>query len=288
MLAVVAAHTGREQDVRENARAAIELAKRYDSPRLPDWAVIALGFLEVSLGRHEQALQVLGPLIERLPREPGTEIISAAYLPDAVEALVSLGHHDRALPLIEALESNGRLLDRPWMLATAARCRSLWLATRGDVSGAVARIEEALRHHDRLPMPFERARTLLLAGQLRRRQRKREAARTALAEAVRIFADLGAPLWAERARAELARTFKGRSGLLGLTASEQRVAELAAEGLTTKDIAVALFVSPKTVESNLTRIYRKLRIRTRAELGRLISDAAARELGSHQPARTRR
>ncbi|WP_277226426.1 helix-turn-helix domain-containing protein [Mycolicibacterium hassiacum] len=58
--------------------------------------------------------------------------------------------------------------------------------------------------------------------------------------------------------------------------------------MTTKDIAVALFVSPKTVESNLTRIYRKLRIRTRAELGRLISDAAARELGSHQPARTRR
>jgi DNA-binding NarL/FixJ family response regulator len=125
-----------------------------------------------------------------------------------------------------------------------------------------------MAHHDRLPMPFERARTQLLLGQLQRRQRRREAAAATLRDALATFERLDTPLWAQRAKALLARAEAqpSRAGLL--TASEHRVAELAASGMTNRDVAAALFISVKTVEVNLTRIYRKLDIHSRAELGR--------------------
>jgi DNA-binding NarL/FixJ family response regulator len=83
------------------------------------------------------------------------------------------------------------------------------------------------------------------------------------------FEELGTPLWAERARVELNRA-SGMRTRAELTASEQRVAELAATGITNREMAAALFISPKTVEANLSRIYRKLNIRSRAELGRIM------------------
>ena len=91
---------------------------------------------------------------------------------------------------------------------------------------------------------------------------------------------VGTPLWADRARAELARVKVAPTRDLALTPSERRVAELAASGMTNRDVAAALFISPKTVEANLARIYRKLGIQTRAELGRLIRD---RRIGDHSP-----
>jgi DNA-binding CsgD family transcriptional regulator len=270
--AVVNAHTGREAETRTAAVAAVELAHRCGSPRLADWASMSLGFLELSLGNYAEALVSLEPLIARFDQVPGTEIVTSGYVPDAVEALVSLGRHTEAEPMIDALEANGRFLDRPWMLAAGARCRSMWLAAQGDIDGAVASAEAALAHHDRLPMPFERARTLLLLGQLQRRQRKKENARTMLREALTTFEGLGSRLWAQRARAKLNRSSSAPARGLGLTPSEQRVAELAASGRTTRDVAAALFISPKTVESNLARVYRKLGIKSRAELGRLMGE----------------
>lgn len=272
MQAVVSAYTGREAETRTAAATAIELAQRCGAPRLADWASISLGFLEVSVGNHAAAITALTPMITELDRMPCTEIVTAGYVPDAVEALVSLGRHAEAEPMINAIEVNGRWLDRPWMLAIGARCRSMWLAAQGNIAGALVMAEAALAHHDRLPMPFERARTLLLIGQLQRRQRKKESARIALRDALATFEELGSQLWAERARAELTRSRGAPARALGLTASEQRVAELAATGMTTRDVAAALFISPKTVESNLARVYRKLGIKSRAELGRLMSD----------------
>jgi DNA-binding NarL/FixJ family response regulator len=143
-------------------------------------------------------------------------------------------------------------------------------AARGDVTGARTSVELALAEHQRLPMPFERARTLLLAGQLQRRQRRRDAAGAALREARDVFLQLGTTVWAERAETELARALSSRGRDPGLTATEERVADLAVSGLTNRDIAAALFVSPKTVEVNLSRIYRKLSIRSRAELYRAL------------------
>jgi DNA-binding NarL/FixJ family response regulator len=128
-----------------------------------------------------------------------------------------------------------------------------------------------MAQHDRVPMPFERARTQLLLGQLQRRQRKRQAAAASLREALDTFERLNTPLWADRARTDLARTTT-RSGIAALTPSEQRVAELAATGMTNRAVAAELFISPKTVDTNLSRIYRKLGIHSRAELGRWVSN----------------
>jgi DNA-binding NarL/FixJ family response regulator len=142
------------------------------------------------------------------------------------------------------------------------------LAAQGDVDAAGTLAARALREHDRLSMPFERARTLLLLGQIQRRQRRKEPASASLQEALGIFERLHAPLWADRARAELARANVGPRQSGQLTPSEQRVAELAASGMRNRDVATELFISPKTVEANLARIYRKLGIKSRAELGR--------------------
>lgn len=155
-------------------------------------------------------------------------------------------------------------------MASGGRCRSLLLAARGDTGSATEAAERALVAHQQLPMPFEQARTQLVLGKLLRRQRQRESAAVAVRQSLEVFIRLGTPLWAERAREELTRTEMGAAGAAALTASEQRVAELAATGKTNRDVAAALFISPKTVEANLARVYRKLGIRSRAELGRHI------------------
>jgi DNA-binding CsgD family transcriptional regulator len=266
--AAVAAYTGNERDARAYALAAIEPARRCGSPALADWPITILGFLDVSLGNHVEALNTLQQLVFRLDQMRGTEIIKAPFIPDAVEAMIALGRLDEAEPLIERLEREGRRLDRSWMLAVGARCRSMWLAARGEVGAAFDTARQAMVEHERLPMPFERSRTQLLLGQLQRRQRHKEAAAATLGEALRAFEEMGTPLWAERARAELARTNVSPSQDTRLTPSEQKVAELVAAGMTNRDIGAALFISPKTVEHNLSRIYRKLGIRSRAELGR--------------------
>ena len=196
----------------------------------------------------------------------GTEIIAASFVPDAVEAMIQLGHLDEAEPLIDTLQRNGERLDRPWMLAVGMRCRAMLQAAHGDLNTATATAELAMAQHQRLPMPFERARTQLLLGQLQRRQRHRDAATATLREAQHTFQQLGTTLWAAARRTELTRGTSGRRRAEGLTPSEQRVAELAVSGLTNRDIAATLFISPKTVEVNLSRIYRKLNIRSRVEL----------------------
>jgi DNA-binding NarL/FixJ family response regulator len=122
-------------------------------------------------------------------------------------------------------------------------------------------------------MPFERARTQLLLGQLQRRQRLKQVAAQTFGEALSEFERMGASLWADRARAELDRTKGGPSRSSILTPTEQRIAELATSGMTNRDVAAALFVSLKTVEANLTQIYRKLGIRSRAQLAQKLRSA---------------
>jgi DNA-binding CsgD family transcriptional regulator len=155
----------------------------------------------------------------------------------------------------------------PWSLATGARCRGLLLSARGELAIAELALEDALVEHERLPMPFELGRTLLALGLLQRRRNERRRSHESLEQARAIFANLGAPLWVARAEREL-RPLGGRpTSRLTLTPAEQRVAELAASGLTNRQVAAALFISPKTVESSLARVYRKLEIHSRAELG---------------------
>jgi DNA-binding CsgD family transcriptional regulator len=268
---LVAAYTGHEVEARADAHAAIEAADRFGAPLLAEWPRMTLGFLDVSVGDHERALDDLRPLIADFGRLCSMEIIKAWFVPDAVEAMVAVGRLDEAEPMVAALESHGSRLDRTWMLAIGARCRAMLMAAQGDVDGAERMVRKAIAEHARLPMPFERARTLLLLGQLQRRKRQKQGAAATLGEALQVFQELGTPLWGARVSAELERTNVTPMRTLELTPSERRVAELAAEGLTNRDVAGKLFVSTKTVEANLTQIYRKLGIHSRAELGRLMS-----------------
>jgi ATP/maltotriose-dependent transcriptional regulator MalT len=275
MHAFVAAYTGDEGRARENAAAAYAASQRCGAEVLGRWPVECLGFLEVSLGDYGAALTTLAPLLSAVEASPSaTEISVAGFVPDAVEALIGVGRPDDAVPLVDALERNGARLDRPWMLATGARSRAMLLAARGDLKAAVVAVEAAMAEHERLPMPFERARTQLIVGELQRRQRGRENAAATLRSAEASFTALGIPLWARRARTSLERIRLGSSDSGVLTSAEKRVAELAAQGKTNHDIASTLFISPKTVEVHLSRIYRKLDIRSRAELGRRLDRLA--------------
>ena len=181
----------------------------------------ALGLLELSLGRFEIVDRLLGPLGARLEaggvREPG----SVRFVPDQIEALIALDRLEEAERLLAVLERQGTQLERASALAAAGRCRGLLAAAGGDLDGALASLQEALREHERVSMPFERARTLLALGATRRRARMKRPARETLEEALATFDELGARLWAEKARAELAR-IGGRPAATGeLTETER-------------------------------------------------------------------
>jgi DNA-binding CsgD family transcriptional regulator len=234
----------------------------------------ALGFIAVSEGDFAEASRRLGPMMEAALAvgvfEPGV----LRYLGDGIEALVMVEDLDMASALTARLEERGRELDRAWALAVGARCRGLLRSAGGDQPAAIEALDEAIRHHDRLAQPFERARTLLVQGVVLRRDRRKRAARQALEGALEQFESLGAPLWADRTRAELGRIGGRAPSSLALTPTEERVADLVAGGATNQEVAAALFLSLKTVEWNLSRIYRKLGVRSRTELARWL---AARE-----------
>jgi DNA-binding NarL/FixJ family response regulator len=155
------------------------------------------------------------------------------------------------------------------------------LAQGGDLPGARGSIEAALAEHARFREPFELARTYLAQGAIERRSKQKAEAREALGRAEAIFARLGSRLWLERARRELARTGLTRSFERELTPTELRIAELAAAGSQNKEIAGALFVSVKSVEASLSRVYTKLGIRSRVELPSRLP-----KQGQRDPART--
>jgi DNA-binding NarL/FixJ family response regulator len=139
------------------------------------------------------------------------------------------------------------------------------LASRGELDAAAGALEQALAEHEACPMPFEQARTLVVHGQVLRRLKRKREARLALEQARQLFEQLGAEPWAARVEAELQRVSPRRAPD-ELSATELKIAELAASGLTNPEIAARVFVSRKTVEANLARAYRKLGISSRAQL----------------------
>jgi DNA-binding CsgD family transcriptional regulator len=266
--ALIDAHLGRIDAARAAAADGLSAVATADGD---DWAVMilraALGFAELSAGNHsaaEASLSRAAGLAERIGlAEPAAWRFHANH----IEALIHLGDLDRAEHVLTWLEGRGRATGRRWTLATAARCRGLLLAARGDTPGAVQALDEALGHHQHLAMPFELGRTLLITGQLQRRAKRKALARQHLEQALGMFESLPAATWAARARAELSRVGLRPAAPLELTATEERVAALAASGHTNRQVAAALFLSPRTVEDNLARVYRKLGVSSRAELG---------------------
>jgi DNA-binding CsgD family transcriptional regulator len=277
--ALVAAYQGDVQLARELAERGLARSQAQDDAVFAAANRAALGFLEFSLGDNAAALERFQPVVERFlagdAGDPGLRQNIVA--PDAIEALVALGQIGEAGQLLAAWERAGERFDRPRIHATAARCRALVAAAEGDLDAALGHADAALEHHRDLPVPFERARTLIVLGTLHRRAKHKAAARAALEEARELLDGIGARLWAERARAELGR-IGGRAASDGLTPTEQRVAELVAQGRSNKEVADMLFVSVRTVEANLTRVYAKLGIRSRTELAatRPASDGRSR------------
>ena len=232
---------------------------------------VVLGLIEASEPDYAAAwrrLEGLPELVEEIGvREPGV----FPFQGDAVDALVGLGELDGALRLIEAIELQGRELDRPRMLAIAARGRGILHAAAGEAHEAASAFASAVAEHRRLELPLERARTLLAQGVALRRARQKRAARESLDEATAVFDTLGARAWAQRARSESARVGGRAPSSAELTPTERRVAELAAAGKANKEIAAELHVTVRTVETHLTKIYAKLGIRRRGELAQRIS-----------------
>jgi DNA-binding CsgD family transcriptional regulator len=267
--ALVAAHLGRVDEARAAAQEGAAVAAKGGNEVFRVLNVWALGFLELSLddmAAADRHLRALPQAVDGMGyRNPGVRPVHA----DAIEARIAVG--DLSVdPLVDDLEQRGRALDNAWARSAAARCRGLLLAARGDAEGAIREFERAMEEHKHSPQPFERGRTLLALGSTLRRAKRRREAREALTQALETFDSVGAPLWAEKAAGELAR-IPGRTVSSGqLTETERRVAELVVEGMSNKEVAAKLFISVRTVEANLSKIYAKLGLRSRTELaGRL-------------------
>jgi DNA-binding CsgD family transcriptional regulator len=252
--ALVAAHLGRVDEARSLAELGASLAAAAKQENTRVTSVGVLGFLELSLGNDAAALPHLESLLEWIDSR-GLALATHPLAPYAIEALVATGRADEASRLVDRLEAEAQTIDSAWAVAVAARIRALLAST-----------PEPLEQLD-VRWPFERARTLLVLGRLQRRAKQKGAAKQSFELARSIFDELPAPLWSERVAEELARIGLRRASPNGLTESERRVAELAANGLTNREVAAQLFMSPKTVEANISRIYRKLGINSRAQLG---------------------
>jgi DNA-binding CsgD family transcriptional regulator len=264
--ALADAIAGELEPGRERAAQALVVAARTNGRPAEHFARAALGLLELSAGRPAAVVSALGPLVAFLRAEQIVEPGAARVVPDQIEALIALRELEAAEELLDWYEGNARRLRRTSAVGAAARCRGLLAGAREDVDNAVARLGEAVELHEAVPIPLERARSRLAYGAALRRARQKAAARMALESAAGELDAIGARVWAEQARAELARV-GGRPPSSGtLTTTERRVAELVGQGLQTKQVAARLFVSPKTVEGHLSRIYAKLGVTSRTEL----------------------
>ena len=269
MRAPLAAFAGQEAETRHTIDEALEIGRRTGTFRLGQRLLATLAFLEVSLGNYEAAVAAVAPMLSAFdPESTPTELPGAAFLPDAIEALVQLGRLAEAEPLIEALERNGRTFDRPGCLRSALVAGPCCWQPGATSTGPTGRRggrwpnTSGWRCRSTLREPSSCSDSSNVDCARRSRRRSACSRRSTLSSGCNV------PLWADRARAELARANVGSNRTGQLTPSEQRVAELAASGMKNRDVANALFISPKTVEANLARIYRKLGIKSRAELGR--------------------
>ncbi len=234
----------------------------------------ALALVELGLGRAGEAAEHLEELLG-LPEVPGSAL---KWRTDLVEAYVRLDRRADAARELDRLERHPADDLPAEVPAAIGRCRGL-LAADHEVHRCFG---DALARHRDDPVPFERARTQLCFGERLRRSRRRAEARLPLHSALASFEELGAVPWAERARRELGaagQTQRPTEEVSGedLTERELQVGRLVAEELTNRQIAAALFVTPKTVEYHLRSLYSKLALRSRTDLARRFAPALADE-----------
>ena len=271
------ASRGRDEEARALAREMLGWAENLADHFHPPLIGHALGLLELSQGNLAGAVAVCAPAAAQLA---AAGIANPGYipiLPDLVEALVGVARPDEAADVSARLEAAAARVATPYAHCLAGRARALVLLARGDGAAAAAVAEEAADGFATLGVPLDQARARLTAGDAYRRLGERRRAAEAIESAAKIFEELAAPLWLERAEQELRRASprtKRDRDRDALTAAEERVAVLVAAGRTNKEVAAELFTSVATVEAHLTRIYRKLGIRSRSELTRRVADGS--------------
>lgn len=220
----------------------------------------ALGLMELAAGRLEEALTSFEALLGHTP-QPGRPELAMTGAPDHIEVAVRAGHADRVRDMASAYIELADAAGTAEVGALAARCRALL--------GAETEFPHALRLHAQADRPFDHARTQLLYGEYLRRRRQRVRAREHLRAAERTFTHLGLPVWARRAGEELraaGATPRTRVTAGALTPQEHQIARAVAAGATNRQVAAKLFLSPRTVDYHLRKIFAKLGISSRAEL----------------------
>jgi DNA-binding CsgD family transcriptional regulator len=264
---VLAAVTGIPKGARRWAAEVLETGSEYTQGYDRLEATRAVGLAALLERDAAEAVERLGAVREHTLREHVEEPGAFPVAADLVEALVQSGDISAAQQVAGLLRRAAVEQEHPWGLASAKRCSAVVQLADGYVDDAAADLEEAAAEYGALGLNFDRARTLLYLGALQRRSQKRVAARQSLEEATAQFDQCGCSGWAARARSELAQVSGRRSADDGaLTPSERQVVDLAASGLSNKEIAGRLFVTVNTVEVHLSHAYAKLGIRSRSQL----------------------
>jgi DNA-binding CsgD family transcriptional regulator len=271
-IAVIAVHRGRLELARTHSQRALELAeKQFPGGIHPPQHLAVIGLVALWGGNPPAAEEWLGKANRRAAEAGWGEPSVRWWSSDYAELLLELGRIDEAVKLIDVWEVDAARVNREWVFGYVTRSRGLIAAAQGDVNCAVSLLQRAVEQHKGVGDSYGRARALLALGVVQRRARQKRAAREAIQESLRGFDELGAATWVEKARGELG-SIGGRTREEGLTAAEQRVAELVAEGRTNREVAAALFLGERTVASHLTHIYAKLGIRSRTELARVLPE----------------
>jgi DNA-binding CsgD family transcriptional regulator len=260
------ARQGRADQCRAHAAEAQALAQRLGLGMFSVWASLALANLELVLGDAKATIQH-GEEANRVIHELQFNDPDVSPAPEMTEAYLRLGRLTDARQAAERCMHAAVEKGQPWALARADRCLGL---ISGDDAYAQY-FANAMQQHSLTADSFERGRTHLCFGERLRRERRRAQAREQLRLAFDIFDRLGAEAWTERTRLELLATGEAaprrrRTPLDQLTPQEFQIAQLLADGATTREAAAKLFLSPKTIEYHLRNVYDKLDVHTRAEL----------------------
>jgi DNA-binding CsgD family transcriptional regulator len=264
-IAIIAAHRGELEVARGHSERALELGNEFGC-YLPQHMGI-LGLVALWSGHATTALAWFDKADRQAAEMGWGESSVRWWTSDYAELLLEGERTDDAIRLLDRWEGDATRVGREWVLAHVTRCRGLVAAAEGVIDEAGSLFERAKAQHEAVGDPYGRARALLALGIVRRRAHQKRGSREAIAAALVGFEELGATTWSTRARDELGR-IGGRTREDGLTAAEQRVALLVAEGRTNREVAASLFLGERTVASHLTHIYAKLGIRSRTELAR--------------------
>lgn len=271
--ALLAAGRGDAGEATRWASEALEKAKAAGSRWDELEALRARGTAALLARAPEKAVDDLMAVWEHCEREGVHDPGAFPVAPELVEALVDVGELHAARTVTKRMDDLAKQLEHPWARVTSRRCRALVAVGKDPQDdAATALLQEAAEEYGALGLHFEAARCLLTLGKARRRAKRWREAREILEEAASGFDVLSATGWLERTR-ELARVGARRPGSSGsaLTPSEQRVVELAAEGLANKQIAATMFLAVNTVEVHLAHAYAKLGVHSRSQLAKALS-----------------